>query len=52
MNLTSQLCFSVELEVRDPDYYQGLQLPVLPPGFLKGFIEKEVMVKARGTEEV
>lgn len=32
MNLRPQLCFSVELEVWDPDYYQGFQLPILPPG--------------------
>lgn len=46
MNLMLQLCFSVELEVRDPDYYQGFQLPILPPAFLKGSIEKEVMIKS------
>lgn len=41
-----QLCFSLELEVRDPDYYQGFQLPILPPAFLKGPIEREVMIKS------
>lgn len=52
MNLMSQLCFSVELEVWDPDYYQGFQLPVLSLAFLKGSIEKEVMIKALGTGQV
>lgn len=42
----------MELEVWDPDYYQGFQLPVLPLAFLKGSIEKEVMIKALGTGQV
>lgn len=46
MSLMLQLCFSLELEVRDPDYYQGFQLPILPPAFLKGPIEREVMIKS------
>lgn len=48
----SQRCFSVELEVWDLDYYQGFQLPGLPIAFLKGSIEKEVMIKALGTGKV
>lgn len=52
MNLMSQLCFSVELEVWNPDYYQHFQLPILPLAFLKGSIEKEVMIKALGTGKV
>lgn len=42
----------MELEVWDPDYYQGFQLPILPLAFLKESIEKEVMIKALGTGKV
>lgn len=47
----SQACFSVELEVWDPDYYDRFQLSILPPAFLKEAVEKEVMIKAFGTSK-
>lgn len=51
MHLMSQACFSVELEVWDPDCYDRFQLSILPPAFLKEAVEKEVMIKAFGTSK-
>lgn len=38
----------MELETWNPGYYKGFQLLILPPppAFLKGSLEKEVMIKA------